>query len=88
MSQDSMNIALPEALKQFVLQQVQEGGYSTASEYVRELIRSDQKRKAQARLEALLMEGIQSGEPVEMTKEWWEEKKSRLLRQVQEQERP
>jgi antitoxin ParD1/3/4 len=38
----TMNISLPEALKAFVDQQVNERGYGTSSEYVRELIRRDQ----------------------------------------------
>lgn len=38
----TMNISLPEALKAFVDRQVSERGYSTSSEYVRELIRKDQ----------------------------------------------
>ncbi len=37
-----MSISLPEALKAFVDQQVSGRGYSTNSEYVRELIRKDQ----------------------------------------------
>jgi hypothetical protein len=40
-----MNISLPETLKDFVDQQVAEGGYGTSSEYVRELIRKDQDRR-------------------------------------------
>ena len=40
----TMNISLPEALKSFVDTQVAERGYSTSSEYVRELIRADQDR--------------------------------------------
>ena len=36
MTQNSMNIALPESMKEFVLTQVAKGGYSTASEYVRQ----------------------------------------------------
>ena len=88
MSQETMNIALPESLKQFVLTCVEEGGYATASEYVRALIRADQKRKAQEKLEALLLEGLQSGQPVEITTEWWERKKAKLLEQVQQQEKP
>lgn len=35
----TMNISLPESLKSFVDEQVGERGYSTSSEYVRELIR-------------------------------------------------
>jgi len=78
MGQETMNIALPESLKQFVLTEVSRGGYSTASEYVRELIRADQKRKSRERLEALILEGLQSGEPAEMTAEDWEELRRRV----------
>ena len=55
---DTMNIALPESMKEFVQERVREGGYSSVSEYVRELIRADQKRKAEERLDALLLEGL------------------------------
>jgi antitoxin ParD1/3/4 len=71
MSQESMNIALPEGMKDFVLQQVSDGGYSTASEYVRELIRADQKRKADERLETLLLAGLESGKPTPLTRKDW-----------------
>ena len=71
MSQESMNIALPEALKEFVLEQVAAGGYSTASEYVRELIRADQKRKADERLNQLLLEGLEGGDPLPLNKKDW-----------------
>lgn len=64
----SMNISLPDPLKQFVDGQVAEGRYSSVSEYVRELIRADEKRKAESRLEALLLEGLE-GDAVELTKE-------------------
>lgn len=64
----SMNISLPDPLKQFVDGQIAEGRYSSVSEYVRELIRADEKRKAESRLEALLLEGLE-GEAVELTKE-------------------
>jgi antitoxin ParD1/3/4 len=59
-----MNISLPENLKGFVDSQVQMGGYSTSSEYIRELIREDQKKKLEQRLSLLLLEGTQSGERV------------------------
>jgi len=41
----SMNITLPEPMKQFVDDQISTGSYGTASEYVRSLIREDQKRR-------------------------------------------
>ena len=59
---ESMNISLPEPLKQFVDRQISAGNYTNASEYVGELIRADEKRKAEAQLEARLLEGVQSAE--------------------------
>ena len=53
----TMNISLPDALKSFVDQQVGVRGYSSSSEYVRELIRKDQDRQ---RLRGLLLEGAAS----------------------------
>jgi antitoxin ParD1/3/4 len=53
----TMNISLPDILKAFVDEQVVSRGYSTSSEYVRELIRDDQDRQ---RLRALLLEGASS----------------------------
>lgn len=55
----SMNISLPDPMKVFVDNQIATGRYSSVSEYVRELIREDEKRKAQSALEALLLEGLQ-----------------------------
>ena len=52
-----MNISLPDALRSFVDEQVERGGYSTSSEYVRELIRRDQAR---LELRGLLLEGAAS----------------------------
>ena len=53
----TMNISLPDALKSFVDEQVNQGSYSTSSEYVRELIRKDQDR---LHLRGLLLAGAAS----------------------------
>ena len=60
MGNTSLNVSLPEGLKTFVKERVAEGRYSTPSDYVRELIRSDQKRQAQERLDQLLLEGLET----------------------------
>ena len=67
---ESMNISLPTPLKRFVDQQIAAGRYSSASEYVRDLIRGDEKRRAEERLEALLLEGLE-GEESPLTREDW-----------------
>ena len=51
----TMNISLPEQLKEFIDEQVGSGRYSSVSEYVRDLVRNDEKRKAQEKLESMLM---------------------------------
>lgn len=86
MSQESMNIALPDNLKDYVLRQVAEGGYTSASEYVRELIRTDQKRKGLERLESLLVDGLASGEAREFTADDWAELKRRIWRRDRPEE--
>ena len=53
----TMNISLPETLKDFVDEQVERRGYGTSSEYVRDLIRKDQER---TRLRSLLLDGAAS----------------------------
>ena len=78
----TMNIALPENLKEFVDAQVQAGGYSTSSEYIRELIREDQKKKLEQRLASLLLEGLESGEPILADEAYWEMKRRKLLGEV------
>lgn len=79
----TLNISLPAALRAFVEQRVSEGNFSTVSEYVRQLIREDQKRLAQERLESLLLEGLDSGTAVEISDQWWERKKAELLERLQ-----
>lgn len=68
----SMNISLPDSMRVYIEEQVAEGNYSTVSEYFRELVRQDQKRKAQERLETLLLEGLESGNATAMTDEDWQ----------------
>ena len=75
----SLNISLPSSLKEFVETQVQESGFSTPSEYIRNLVRDDQKRRAEEKLEALLLEDLNSGEPIEITPEYWEKKRAQLI---------
>jgi antitoxin ParD1/3/4 len=78
MSMTSMNISLPEELKDYVEEQTR-GGYSTPSEFVRELIREDQKRRAKERLDALLLEGLNSGNPIPANAEFWTELKREAM---------
>ncbi|WP_287312974.1 type II toxin-antitoxin system ParD family antitoxin [Moorena sp. SIO1G6] len=68
-----MNIALPSEMKEFIQTQVAVGGYSSASEYIRELIRADQKQKTRYALEMEILKGLSRGEPTAMTAQDWED---------------
>ena len=78
MPNTSMNVSLPETLKDYVQERVAEGTYSNPSDYVRALIREDMKRRAEEKLDALLTEGINSGPAEPMTREDWAEIRTNL----------
>jgi antitoxin ParD1/3/4 len=68
---ETMNVALPKAMKVFVQTQVAERGYSSASEYIRELIRTDQNERVWDALEKEILKGLQSGKSSPMTAKDW-----------------
>lgn len=76
-----LNISLPETIQSFVEQQVELGGYSNVSEYILHLILQEQAKAS--RIEALLLEGLDSGEPIEVTDDWWEQKGVELMQGLQ-----
>jgi antitoxin ParD1/3/4 len=58
----TMNISLPDPMKDWVEAQARTGRYSNASDYVRDLIRRDQERADRlAEFQKLLSEGLESG---------------------------
>jgi antitoxin ParD1/3/4 len=78
----TMNISLPDPMKQFVEEQVTAGDYSSASEYMRELLRADQKRTAKEQLERTLLESLLEGEAQEATPEFWSAVRAELSKRV------
>ncbi|MGK7921218.1 MAG: type II toxin-antitoxin system ParD family antitoxin [Trichodesmium sp.] len=73
----SLNISIPESMQEFVNQQVASGHYNNASEYILHLISRHQQETTE--LETMLLEGINSGLPIEVTENWWEQKRSALV---------
>ena len=68
----TLNISLPDSMRTFIDEQIAQGGYSTASEYIRDLIRQAQKQAAPEKLDSMLIEGLASGKSIEVTDEWWQ----------------
>ncbi len=74
----NISIDIPDEMRVYVEAQVMAGVYSSVSEYFLDLVQQDKKRKAQARLEVLLLEGINS-EGQEVTPEYWHNLRSTVL---------
>lgn len=75
----TMNISLPDQLKQHIDHRVTSGGYSSSSEYIRELVRKDQEQSAKQELAGLIREGLESGESIPVDDQYWKSKKAHLL---------
>ena len=78
----TMNISLPETLREYVENRVEEEGFGSVSEYIRQLVREDQKRKEQEKLEALLLERLQSEKSSPLTKKDWEDIRTALYAKI------
>jgi antitoxin ParD1/3/4 len=60
----SLNISMPDELRDFVDERTKQMNHATPTEYIRSLVQEDQKRAAQERLDQLLLEGLESGKPI------------------------
>ena len=70
----TMNISLPDELKQFVDAQVAEHAYGSASEYLRELIR---KQRDVEKLRQMLLDGANSGPATPMEPDFFDKMRER-----------
>lgn len=62
----TMNISLPDQMRDWVQAQIESGKYSSSSDYLRDLIRQDQERKDKILwLQQAITEGLNSGEAEE-----------------------
>lgn len=72
----TVTVSMPESLKDFIDHEVETKGYGNVSEYIRGLLRDAQTKDADARLEALLLEGLRGGRDIPATEAFWKELKS------------
>ena len=73
----TLTISLPEKMKEFIESEVTLGSYGTVSEYLRALVRDAQNQRTNAKLDELLLEGLQS-EVKDMTAQDWEEMRQEI----------
>jgi len=74
----TMNVSLPDLMREWVDQQIQSGHYSNASDYVRDLIRRDQDYldKREILVQALIA-GEESGKSSRTIEDIWDNLKAR-----------
>jgi antitoxin ParD1/3/4 len=74
----SVKLNLPEELQEFVDAQVEVGQFDGPGEYIEALIA--RAKKGKEKLEALLIEGLESGDPIPLDADEW----SRIRSEVTE----
>lgn len=79
MSRNTMSFALPESMREYIDARVNNGSYGNTSEYLRELIRRDQRDQAAQRLRDLIADGLASGAGREATDDVIAELRERAL---------
>ncbi len=83
----SLNLSLPQSLKQFVEDESEHEGYVSASEYIRELLRwARRQRSRHGSVEQLLLEGVDSGECLEVGSVYFRDKRQKLAAKWQQKE--
>jgi antitoxin ParD1/3/4 len=94
-----LTLALPDRAQAYIDAQIASGHYATANEVLIALIEQAQAQEENAaqngpehlqiqsrsHLNTLLTEGLESGEAIEVTDQWWEEKRQLLLDRTRQQ---
>jgi len=69
----ALNISLPEATRSWVEDQVTKHGYGTVSEYIRQLLREEQKRQLRDEVDRNVLDALGSGDATPMTRKDWQD---------------
>jgi antitoxin ParD1/3/4 len=58
-------------------------GFGNVSEYFRTLLREAQEKEREARLEELLLEGLNSGEDIPLDSKFWKDLRAEALEMIE-----
>ena len=78
----TINISIPDKLKAEVEEIIAAEGYGNTSEFFRDLVRSYIKQRKVRKLETLLLEGLESGDAIPLTRSDFEKIKKRGLERL------
>ena len=77
-----LSVPVSDEFDETIRRRMVEGGFGSMAEYLRHTVRQDLERADEAKLERLLLDGFESGEPVEMTDEWIQERRRVLTDRI------
>lgn len=78
----TINISIPDSMKREVEEIIKSEGYGNTSEFFRDLVRDYVQKRQERKLEALLLEGLESGGVTPLTKKDFEAIKQRGLERL------
>ena len=74
-----ITVELPDELAIQIQSQIAQGEFSNLGEYVVYLLQKEQSQLRSTQLEKMFLEGLDSGELIEVTDQWWEQKRQEIL---------
>lgn len=74
-----ITVELPDELAIQIQSQIAQREFSNLGEYVVYLLQQDQSQLRSTELEKMFLEGLDSGELIEITDQWWEQKRQETL---------
>jgi antitoxin ParD1/3/4 len=67
----SILVQLPDTAQSFIEEQIASGRFTSASDFIANLVDQARRHAAHERVEKLLLEGLDSGPPIEVDRDWW-----------------
>ncbi len=77
-----LSVPVSEDLDEDIRDRMADGGFNSIAEYLRHTVREDLERADQVKLERLLLNGVESGDPEQVDEEWWAERRRKLVERV------
>jgi antitoxin ParD1/3/4 len=78
-----LSVPVSDELDETIRKRMAEGGFGSIAEYMRHAVRQELEHADQVKLERLLLQGLESGEPIEATAEWVAQRKAKLRKRVE-----
>ncbi len=73
-----ITLDLSDDLLLYIQQQIEQGVFNDINEYLLYLLNQDKAQRQSLELEKMLIEGLDSGEMIEVTEDWWETKRQKF----------